>query len=85
MAFDIRTKSVSKQLDGIYVVTYEAFDNADPDLGTKTFQIQGETKAEITSKLTIKIEKLKAIYDQQASWLALSESVIQDLRDGGII
>jgi len=85
MAFDIKTKSVTKQLDGIYIVTYEAFDNEDSSVGTKTFQIQGETKLEIIDKLTVKIIKLKAIYDQQASWIALSDSVIQDLRDGGII
>ena len=85
MAFDIRTKSVTKQLDGIYVVTYGAFDNEDSSFGTKVFQIQGETKLEITGKLTTKIIKLKAIYDQQSSWIDLSDSIIQDLRDGGII
>ena len=85
MAFDIRTKSVTKQLDGIYVVMYEAFDNEDSSFGTKVFQIQGETKLEITGKLTTKIIKLKAIYDQQSSWIDLSDSIIQDLRDGGII
>ena len=91
MAFDVRTKGVTKQLqdvhypNGLYIATYEAFDNEDADFGTKSFQIQGETKLEITQKLTAKIIKLKAIYEQQSSWIELSDSVIQDLRDEGIL
>ena len=81
MAFNIRTRAVIQQTDGIYVVTYEAFDDEDDTVSPKVFQVQGTTKQMITVAVAAKIVKLKATYEKQSMLLALSDEIIQDLHD----
>ena len=85
MTFDVRTKNVIKEADGKYVATYEAFDTDDSDTVIKEFPIDGMTPAEITTKLRAKVTKEKADYDQKNNWIAMSDAVIADLKDDGVL
>ena len=83
MAFNVRTVTVVKK-DDLYIATYEVYDDVDASVAPVRFQIQGLTKAEMVTALTRKVTKLKDEYDQRSTLLAISDSVIQDLRDGEI-
>jgi len=84
MPLDIRTKTV-REKDGLYTVNYEIFNTAEPASVLWTYAASGINKMEIKSKLTEYIINKKDEIIRQNTLVALSEEIIQDLRDEGIL